>query len=164
MAKIRMDTMYILTSHKVTQGTPERAREYIDAFRDVLYEQLAQNGEFYWHGMGNFEKAVSSKSGQYLEVQNFGTGRRETMWIEPKYVVGFKVMDKIEKALNDGEEEYPKRKSKRKYKAKEYQEIRNERRRKEVLTPQKEIDNLMANARYARVKKEREDGEENGSI
>lgn len=161
MAKIRMDTLFILTAHKVTQGSPERAREYLDAFRDVIYEQLNQNGECYWHGMGNFKKAISTRSGQYSEIMNFAEGRRETKWIEPKYNVGFKVESRFLQGLNDGEEKYPKRKYKRKYKPKEYEAIRNERRRKPVESLDNWMDSLMANVRYANVdNKETENGEE----
>ena len=165
MAKIKMDTLFILISHKVPQGTPERAREYFEAFRDVLYEQLDKNGTCYCHGLGEFKKSVNSHTGKYRKVMDFGEGRQKVQFIESRYSVGFKVYSRFLQGLNDGEEKYPKLKTKRKYKPKEYQEIRNERRRKEPESLDSWMDGLVADARYAhKDKKGKKDGEENGSI
>ena len=72
------------------------------------------------------------------------------MFIEPKYVVGFHPMASILEALNNGEEKIPRYKYKKKYnyRPKEYQEIRNERRRKEVQPLNKIVDKLLADVRY----------------
>lgn len=149
--KIPIDTFYIMVAQKLGgNASPTLARKYSEAIQDVIYEQLNTNDCCYWHGFGNFEKTVSTRSGQYKEVQNFATGRRETMWIEPKYILGFEPMEKIEPALNNGEEKLPRYKKKRKYnvKPKEYQEIRNDRRRNKVIPRSKWMDSLCADARY----------------
>lgn len=165
MAKIKMDTLFILISHKVSQGTPERAREYFEAFRDVLYEQLAQNDTCYCYGLGEFKKAINPHTGKRRDVYNFGEERFENRFVEPKYSVGFKIESRFLQGLNEGEETYPKKKSKRKYKPKEYQEIRNDRRRKKPQSLESWLDDLVNNVQYSAMdKKEKEDGEENGSI
>jgi hypothetical protein len=72
------------------------------------------------------------------------------MFIEPKYILGFNPRESIVDALNNGDEKIPRYKHKKKYnvKPKEYQEIRNERRRKEIVPLNKIVDNMLANVRY----------------
>lgn len=160
--RIPLDTFYIMVAQKVTgNATPTQARKYGEAIQAVIYEQLAKNDECYWYGFGNFKKSVSSKSGQYLEVQNFANDRRETMFIEPKYVVGFQPVNSVLEALNDGEEKIPRKTYKRKYKSKnDYQAEYNKKRRKKVETLDKKIDGILANARYKFDDMEDENGEE----
>ncbi len=159
--QIPLDTFYIMVAQKVPCGTPTQARRYGEAIQEVIYEQLAQNDECYWYGFGNFMKSISSRSGQYREVQNFGTGRRENMFIEPKYILGFDPAQNVIKSLNDGEEKLPRKKHKRKYKSKnDYQAEYNKQRRKEVESTDKWVDGLLANARYGFNMEEDENGKE----
>ena len=159
--RIPLETLYIMVSQKVSQGTPTKARQYCEALQEVIYEQLIQNDSCYWYGFGNFKKAISLRSGQYLEVQNFATGRRENMFIEPKYAMGFEPASNVIEALNNGEEKLPRKKPKRKYKHKnEAQEVYYEKIRKKPESMDKWLDGLMANARYSHVEKETENGEE----
>ena len=149
--KIPLETFYIMVAQKLGgTASPTMARRYGEAIQEVIYEQLNTNDVCYWYGFGNFEKSISSYTGQYKEVQNFGTGRRETMFIEPKYILGFNPRESIVEALNNGEEKIPRYKYKKKYniRPKEYQEIRNERRRKEVQPLNKIVDKLLADVRY----------------
>lgn len=162
-SRIPIETLYIMVSQKVPTGTPTQARRYCEALQEVIYEQLIQNDACYWHGFGNFEKSISSSSGKYSEVQNFGTGRRETMWIDPKYKIGFTVSKNVVKGLNDGEEKIPRKKSNRKYKRRSMaQEVHYEKIRKKPEPLDKWLDGLMTKARYAYMDNEEEidDGEE----
>ena len=163
--RIPLDTFYIMIAQKVgNTATPTMARRYVEALQELLYEQLNENETFYLHGIGNFEKVIARNTGQYREVANFAQDcRRETRFIEPRFAVRFTIMDKILTALNEGDEKYPRCVRKRKYKPKEYQEIRNEGRRKEVEPLHKAIDRIVADARHSTAGYERdeEDGEEN---
>ena len=160
--QIPLDTFYIMVAQKMAgNATPTQARKYGEAIQEVIYEQLAQNDECYWYGFGNFMKSISSFTGKYKEVQNFGTGRRENMFIEPKYILGFDPAQNVIKSLNDGEEKLPRKKHKRKYKSKnDYQAEYNKQRRKEVESTDKWVDGLLANARYGFNMGEDENGEE----
>lgn len=154
---IPLNTFYIMVAQKLGgTASPTVARKYGEAIQEVIYEQLNMNDTCYWHGFGRFDKVISSRSGQYREVQNFGNGRRETMFIEPKYILGFEPRESMVVSLNNGDEKIPRYKRKKKYniKPKEYQEIRNERRRKEVIPLTKIVDDILANVRY--------EGEDNG--
>ena len=156
---IPLDTFYIMVAQKVGgNASPTLARKYGEAIQAVIYEQLNTNDTCYWHGFGNFEKSISSRSGTYREVQNFGTGRRENMFIEPKYILGFEPREAIVVSLNNGDEKIPRYKPKKKYniKPKEYQDIRNERRRKPVETLTKLVDKMLADVRY--------EGEDDGEL
>lgn len=159
--RIPLDTLYIMVAQKVSgNATPTQARKYCEALQEVIYEQLVQNDSCYWYGFGNFEKSISSKSGQYLEVQNFANGRRENMFIEPKYVMKFDPARNVIDSLNDGEEKLPRKKTRRKYKSKnDYKVEYNAKRRKEVEPMNKWLDGLLANARYGSVEED-ENGEE----
>ena len=159
--QIPLDTFYIMVAQKMTgNATPTQARKYGEAIQEVIYEQLAQNDECYWYGFGNFMKSISSRSGQYREVQNFGTGRRENMFIEPKYILGFDPARNVIESLNNGEEKLPRKKYKRKYKSKnDYQAEYNKKRRKKVETLDKKIDTILASARYKFDDMEDENGE-----
>jgi len=160
--RIPLDTFYILVAQKLGgTATPTMARRYGEAIQEVIYEQLAQNDECYWYGLGNFEKTVSSRSGKYQTLYNIGNHRLETIFVEPKYVLGFDPLRSLVEALNNGEEKYPKKKKKRKYKPREYQEIRNERRRKEIEPLNRLVDRLVADAKYSDIEEEEiDDGEE----
>lgn len=160
--RIPLETFYIMVAQKLGgNATPTLARRYGEAIQEVIYEQLVQNDSCYWYGFGNFERNISSKSGQYLEVQNFASGRRETMFIEPKYVMKFDPAKNVIEALNDGEEKLPRKKYKKKYTRKyEAQEVYYEKNRKKPESMDKWLDGLMSNARYAHVEEENEDGEE----
>lgn len=106
-----------------------------------------------------FREINQLKSGQYLEVQNFANGRRENMFIEPKYVMKFDPARNVIDSLNDGEEKLPRKKYKRKYKSKnDYKVEYNAKRRKEVEPMNKWLDGLLANARYGNVEED-ENGE-----
>lgn len=147
--RIPSDIFYIMVAQNIgASASPTQAKKYIDSAIEIIYKELAQNSECYVPNLGNFKKSMSLKSAQHREFYNIATGRKETRWVLPKYVVGFNAMDKIVKALNEGEENYPKKKTRRKYKPKEYQEIRNERRRKEVVPLHKLVDDDLAKIRY----------------
>ena len=158
--RIPLETFYIMVAQKLGgNATPTLARRYGEAIQEVIYEQLVQNDSCYWYGFGNFEKSISSRSGQYLEVQNFATGRRETMFIEPKYILGFDPASNVIQAMNNGEEKLPRKKYKKKYNRKyQAQEVYYEKKRKKPESIDKWIDGLVSSARYAN--KENEDGEE----
>lgn len=161
--RIPLDTFYILVAHKLGgTATPTMARRYAEAIQEVIYEQLVQNDECYWYGLGNFTKTISARSGVYKDMYNIDTGRMETRYIEPKYVLGFDPLRSIAEALNNGEEKYPKKKKKRKYTPREYQVIRNARKRKPVESLNALVDRLVTEARYENMESEEEfeDGEE----
>ena len=160
--RIPLDTLYIMVAQKVPSGTPTKARQYCEALQEVIYEQLVQNDSCYWYGLGNFERSISKRSGGYKEITAFqSNNRRETMFIEPKYVMKFDPAKNVIEALNDGEEKLPRKKYKKKYTRKyEAQEVYYEKNRKKPESMDKWLDGLMSNARYAHVEEENEDGEE----
>ena len=148
---VPMETFYIMVAQKMgSQYSPTLARKYGEAIQEVIYEQLEKNDSCYWYGFGLFEKVVSSYTGKHKEIYNYMTNRRETKWIEPKYVMKFKPRKTMLLGLNEGEEKLPRYKKKRKYniKPREYEDIRNERRRKVVQPLTKIVDGLLADARY----------------
>lgn len=149
--KIPLETFYIMVAQKLGgTASPTMARRYGEAIQEVIYEQLNTNDVCYWHGFGNFEKSISLYTGKYKDVYNFQLGRFENRWIDTQYVLGFNPRESIVEALNNGEEKIPRYKYKKKYniRPKEYQEIRNERRRKEIVPLNKIVDNMLANVRY----------------
>lgn len=132
--RISLDTFYILVGNKVGRTcNPTLARKYGEAIQEVIYEQLALNNECYWYGFGNFIKTISNRSGRYItgyDYENMKYGKE--YYVDPKYVVGYATTTRILEALNNEEEKFPKFEKKRKYKPRQYKEIRNERRRKEI--------------------------------
>ena len=70
--RIPIDTFYILIAQKCGKtATPTVARKYIEALQEVMYEQLNENGDFYFHGIGSFEKTVNPYTGKYMKTTNF---------------------------------------------------------------------------------------------
>lgn len=145
--QLPLDTFYIMVAQKMGgTASPTLARKYGEAIQEVIYEQLLTNDCCYWHGFGNFEKIISSKSGKYIKGRDFQNDMPKTHWVDPKYIVKFSIKNRIQKGLNEGAEKLPRYKRKRIYKItpREYEHMRNARRRKEIKPIKSVVDDMIA--------------------
>lgn len=138
-SRIKLLDFLSIWSIKIGKGTsPETTRKYLDAFNNLILEQLKLNGEVYVHNLGTFILDIPTPDGKPRKIgdPNYGGTRWVTCNLKPK------VRFRPTKALIDAIENdfvYMTKTPKRKYKRLEYIEIRNERRRQ----PKKTLDDII---------------------